>query len=181
MRYALALGVALLLTARPALANRAAPPFRPQPPKLVIEVDENAKAARLIIPQRFLGNAPAPPPRRLGQLPTIMVGVALALGLAFSGLWLVRKRGGGAPLLLAAVAIVGLGGATLWANARPIRREPPPQPKPPVGLPLLATLEPIQVETVARGDTIRLIIPPTMKARLAPTPTPAPKPTSKIE
>jgi hypothetical protein len=181
MRYALAFSVALLLTARPALANRAAPPFRPQAPKLVIEVDEKAKEARLVIPQRFLNNVPAKP-RGLGQLPTIMVGVALALGLAFSGLWLVRKRGGMAPLLLAAVAVVGLGGATLWANVRPLPGEsvPRPQPKPPVGLPLLATLEPIHVETVARGDAIRLIIPLAMKAKLAPA-APAPKPTNKIE
>jgi len=181
MRYALALGAALLLTAGPALANKAVrPPVRPQAPKLVVEVDEKAKEARLIIPQGFLVNAPAQPPRGgLGQLPTIMVGVALALALAFGGLWLVRKRGGVAPLLLAAVALVGLGGAALFADVRPVKdaRGPKPRPVGPAVLPVLATLEPIRVETVARGDTIRLIIPPAMKAQLAP----APKLDKKIE
>lgn len=174
MKYALTLGMALLFTAGPALANKAVrPPVRPQLPKLVVEVDEKAKEARLVIPQRFLGNAPAQPPRGgLSLLPTIMVGVALTLGLAFGGLWLVRKRGSVAPLLLASVAVVGLGGAALWANARPpLKDERAPKPRPglPV-LPVLATLEPVHVETVPQGDTIRLIIPPAMKAQLTPTP-----------
>jgi hypothetical protein len=170
MRYALALGAAaLLLSPCSTLANGIGPirPIQPQPgvgqgPRLVIEVDPKAKVARLIVPRQFLNKAPAQP-RRFGQLPTIMVGVALAMSLAFSGLWLVRKRGvpGVKPLLLI-VALLGIGGGALWADIAP-RRPPVQQPGQPFpGLPqgqIIAAFQPIQVETPARGNVIKLIIP----------------------
>ncbi len=174
MRCALALGAAaLLLLPCSALADGIGPirPTRPGPgfqpgggqgPRLVIEVDPKARVARLIVPRKFLGNAPVRP-RRFGQLPTIMIGVALALSLAFSGLWLVRRRGvpGVKPLLLAA-AVLGLGGGALWADLAP-RRPFPPQGQPQIpglqGAQVIAAFQPVQVETPAQGNVIKLIVP----------------------
>lgn len=184
MRYALILGVAALLLPRSILANSPVRPFKPRPavaqdPKLIVEVDQKAKVARLVIPRRFLNNVPAQPPRRgFGQLPTIMIGVALALSLAFSGLWLVRKRGGAVPLLVAAVAVVGLGSSALWADIGP--RRPPVQPALPA-LPALATIQPIRVEVSPQGDAIRLIIPPGMQGQFAAPAQPLPGQGRKVE
>jgi hypothetical protein len=165
--------VAALLLPRPLLADGIGPirPIRPiqpgvgQGPRIVIEVDPKARVARLIVPRQFLNNAPVKPPRRFGQLPTIMIGVALAMSLAFSGLWLVRKRGvpGVKPLLLV-VALLGIGGGALWADIAP---RPPfrPQPGQPPVLPglqgnqVIAAFQPVQVETPAQGNVIKLIIP----------------------
>lgn len=186
MRYALAVSAAaLLLSPCSALANGI--PLLPTPhqaggnlgkqpglqpgigqvqgPGMVIEVDPKARVARLIIPRQFLGNAPVRP-RRFGQLPTMMIGVALAMSLAFGGLWLVRKRGvpGIKPLLLA-VGVLGLSGGLLWADIAP-RRPFPPQGQqgqfPGIqgqGRQIIAAFQPIKVETPAQGNVIKLIIP----------------------
>ena len=173
MRYALALGAAaLLLSPCPAPANGI--PFRPtqpvpgqpgvgQGPRIVIEVDPRARVARLIVPRQFLNGA-AVRPRRFGQLPTIMIGVALAMSLAFSGLWLVRKRSvPGMKALLLIGVVLGLGGGVLWADIGPRRPFPPQgQPQLPPGLQgaqVIAAFQPVKVETPAQGNVIKLIVP----------------------
>jgi hypothetical protein len=160
--------------------------------KLVIQVDEKAKVARLVIPRRVI-NPPAQPaqprPRGFGQLSTMMVGTALAMSVALGGLWLVRKRSGVpgriAPMLLLAVGFLGVGVAAAWADLAPPKDRPfRPRPQPIVpalpALPALATVEPIRIEYVAQGDAIRLILTPAMKANLGQAVQPAqPAPAAK--
>lgn len=128
MRYAPVLGLAALaLLARPLPARS---PMPTPPPRLVIEVDEQAKVARLVIPSKFVTgrpeSVPAAPPARSGRLPTVMAGAALALALAFGGLWLVRRRGAGPGIgvVLVVVAVLGVAATAAWANLRPLNSEP---------------------------------------------------------
>lgn len=147
----------------PSARGDLAPPV-PKPKKIAIkvEVDENAKESRLLIPQGTVFTRPprpipggpkaippqAEPPKvdkaelagdeefiveepRSNNLHLAIASVALALGLTFGGLWLVRKRSGHRlALLLAAGATLTAGGIVL-GNAGPPRnfaKEPPPSP-----------------------------------------------------
>jgi hypothetical protein len=180
-QIALAL-TALALAGAPARADKTPVPRppRPQPagPKLVIEVDEKASEARLIVPAGAgvpggPGAAPGSTPEGehgAGNFPAIMTGIALALTLAFGGLWLVRRRSGGAAKLLAlAVAGLGLTGAALWADIPVGPRPPRPRPPadPPKPLPALLKLDSVKVEFQGKSDTVRLIVSPEIKAELA--------------
>jgi hypothetical protein len=128
------LGLAALLLAAPVLradigpGRRPRQPIPPQPPQqqvsLVIQVSARVTTPQLIVPIQTLRAAPVPrQPGRFGSLSTIMVGVALAMSLAFSGLWLVKRRngtpGGGMGPMLLAIAFLGLGATTVWADVRP--------------------------------------------------------------
>ena len=114
---------------RPHPAPQPAPlPPEPKTPTypLVVESGPNIAEARLIIPpqdarpdERRAGTAGIGSlhrGRRPCRLHTIIAGSALALGLAFSGLWLVR-RVNGKTLGLAVGTIVLFGvGAAVWAD-----------------------------------------------------------------
>lgn len=137
-----------------------APPLPPakEGVAIKIEVDEKAKAPRLVLPNgvftppRFRPKEPVPGPK--GELPQengdgigqddsmqprnhlLIAGIALTCAMAFGGLWLMRKNGSGSvrglTLLIAAGATLAAG-AIAWANA-----PPPPNFKragPPVAFP----------------------------------------------
>jgi hypothetical protein len=116
-----------------------------QKAKLIVEVDNTIRVAKLQIPSKFLlpgGGAPAPAqPGRPGlqgadagprQLPTAVAGAALALTFTSGGFWLVRRRTGRAAVpFLVALLLLGIGGTVLWANGvfpgpRPNPNFPPP-------------------------------------------------------
>src|SRR4051794_40876934 len=118
MRRTVVLGLAaLVLSARPVQANAWFRPPRQQNPTIVIAVDENAKAARLIVPKRFLVGQPGR--SGFGSLSPIMIGTALTMSLVLGGLWLVRHRSRPAGLTLPvvlALCVLAAGGAALWAD-----------------------------------------------------------------
>ena len=186
MKRLLFLGlIPLTLSAHPVQANGL---FRSKQhnPTLVIEVDANAKAARLIVPRRFLAGQPLPaqPARNgFGSLPTIMVGTALAMSIALGGLWLVRRRprpaGMALPVVLA-LCVLATGAAAVWADLpvpfwqRRERHFPPHYAQPPP-VTVLATLDGVQTEMVNEGDTMVLVLTPAMKAKLGEAAKPAEK------
>src|SRR5262249_6325770 len=175
MKRLLFLGlIPLTLSAHPVQANGL---FRSKQhnPTLVIEVDANAKAARLIVPRRLLAGQPSPAQpagNGFGSLPTIMVGTALAMSLALGGLWLVRRRprprGGGARGVAGPVGPLP-GGAARVGPPPPARsgrrggRPSPPHYAQPPPVTVLATLDGVQTELVNEGDTIVLVLTPAMK------------------
>jgi hypothetical protein len=161
----LAVGLALGLSA-PAAADigppRPRPPVRPQPQPVQarevavkIEVDENAKGPKLILPANAVNfNAPRPN-GPFGQLEqengdavattqeaapeqprhhVLIAGVAVALAFSCGGLWMIRRNGKGSfrnlALLIAAGATLAAG-AIVWANAPPPFKTPPPIPPQP--------------------------------------------------
>jgi hypothetical protein len=159
-------------------------PVDPPPPaakdaKMIVELDPNAKEARLIVPRsvslrrgaldtnddtRVTEAEPA------GHNHIVIAGLALALSLACGGLWLVRKNrlnSTGLALLLVVVAGVA-GSAIVLANAPPPTspRPLPPQPAPVANLVKLFDGK-IKIETPAEGDTIKLVVPPDMLAGMA--------------
>lgn len=123
-----------------------------QKTKLIIEIDNTIKVAKLQVPLNLalggVGGGIAPPgvaprgrpttrpglqgadagPRRM---PTIVAGAALALTFTSGGFWLVRRRNGSAavPFLVALLAL-GISGTVLWANGLL-----PPGPRPGPGFP----------------------------------------------
>jgi hypothetical protein len=142
------------------LAN-AGPPRTPKAEagktKFKIELDENAKEPKLYVPANLAGGkgdgklaaADLPP------MHWILSGLALTVGLALGGVWMVRKGPSKAawvvaPLLVAATA------SLLLADLPPGRgRGPVPQPAPALPVYLEGT---ITVEAVPNGDTIRLVL-----------------------
>jgi hypothetical protein len=156
---ALALMLAVAQTSR---ADVPAPPPKDPSYPLVIDAQPKAAEARLIIPQKMLGKmrsdagqgneneASAFAPSRLQ---TIVAGAALAMAIAFGGLWLVRRGPGGTrslALLVGAVAFLGIG-ATLWADGV-IRPAP------------VNRTDRVIIEITDKGDDIKLIV---NKAKLA--------------
>jgi hypothetical protein len=125
--------------------------------KVSVEVDENAKDARLVIPQNLL--VPARPRLRgaLDQVPMIVAGLALTCAFVTGGFWLVRRGKAGtrrvSTLLICWLAIAG---TAVWAN-----EAPPPAPKKAEPLKLPATVKitgKIILEVVPRGDKVVLIV-----------------------
>lgn len=187
----LLLGVLLLAPVAARADIRPGPGPRPPvvPPavnriKVNLVVDERASEARIIIPQAALGQQAAPggfggargeadpaeaapeaiPERRAADtLPTVVSGLALTASLSLGGLWLARRHGRGARVLLATAA-VGLalaGGAYVWADLGPFPRgpvRPPPANDVPALLPALLRLEGVRVDVVPQGDAVRVIL-----------------------
>src|SRR2546425_838753 len=62
--------------------------------EIVVEIDENSKEARLLVPVKFLVG----PRKRLGadagQVPTLIAGLALTCAFVSGGFWLVRRGRG---------------------------------------------------------------------------------------
>jgi hypothetical protein len=154
--------------------------------KFVVEVDEKAKAPKLIVPQNLttvrirprpgkalppkdkdeqvnvieLESAEAPiepAPRNPNHL--MIAGAALALSLGFGGVWLIRRQG---RMGSRALAIMLAAGGTLaistlvWANAAPPPVMPPPV-KEHVLLPVAFNGN-VSLEVTVGGDTIRLVL-----------------------
>src|SRR5262245_17930961 len=154
---------------------RPKPPSRERPVQeanIVVVADANAKAPKLIVPQKIAtrrAELDGQSPDRLasdeqsrpwGQ--TILAGTALALAVSFTGLWMVRRgraTGRGTALLIAA-GVCLTGSAIVGANAAP-----PVRPKPPANQEIYSGK--IAVEYTAEGDTIKLIVPPDMMATMA--------------
>ncbi len=154
------------------LAPRPRPPVKPaQEATIVVEVDANATAPRLLIPSkivvrkaelddvlrdRFADNEPGRP---WGQ--TMLAGSALALAVSCAGLWMVRRgKSNKIPVLILAVGSVLAGTALVWANAGP-----PLRPKPNANQEIFSGK--ITVESVQEGDTVKLIVPPDIVATMA--------------
>jgi hypothetical protein len=163
-----------------------APPVPPvKDVKFVVEVDEKAKAPKLIVPQNLTtvrnrprpGGAPQkdkneqvnvielestetpidPTPRNPNHL--MIAGVALTLALGFGGVWLIRRQGKMGTRALAIMLAAGgsLAVTTLvWANAAPPPVKPPPA-KERVLLPVAFNGN-VSLEVVVGGDTIRLVL-----------------------
>jgi hypothetical protein len=173
-----------------ARGNEAAPaPPRPRVPpvagkgiqevKLLVQVDDKAKVARLQVPVNLLsdpppGAPPAPPPPRRGAdagalgVPTIVAGLALSLAVASGGLWLVRRRWGRPLAILVVVSLFAAGTAAVWADLgpRPLGpRPPPPAPPVPAALPALKLPAGVELsdklilESVPPDDHVTLIVP----------------------
>jgi hypothetical protein len=150
--------VLLLGLAFAPLAKADVPPPPPKDPTypLVIEAYPKVAEARLIVPRKMLGKVKAAldgqeTEQRAGLSPThtIIAGGALAMALAFSGLWLVRKGPGGVRslvLLVGAVAFLGIGTA-LWADGV-IRRPPVP----------VNRFDRVVIEVTDKGDEVKLIV-----------------------
>jgi hypothetical protein len=195
------LPISALLADIPGPGQRRRPPI--QPPNaaveanLVIEVDSNAKNARLVVPRKFTSDKPgnnapgdddlsvAEPERSWPR--TAIAGVSLAAALACGGLWLVRRGksdGRGTAMLLAFGCLLGCS-AVAWANAGP----PPRQPSPPTNISELFSGK-VTLEYVAEGDSIKLILPPDAAKKMnksdepkgnSGSPPPKPKDQSKPE
>jgi hypothetical protein len=86
-----------------------------------------------------------------------MAGLALALGLACGGLWLVRRRLQTAAVksLLIGGIVLGSLGAFVWADVPSPRPRPAPLPLPPAKS---MQLEQVAVEVVEQGETVKLIV-----------------------
>ncbi len=165
---------------RPQLLLPPSPPSLP----LVIDTDEKATVARLLIPRQLLENLrsqvddPEQPivagESRRPLAHTVAAGIALSMGLGLGGVWLVRHRGWGISRKLSAgvvaLGLFGFAGAA-WADvlpipslpsldpARPRWRRDKPIEKPPV--PTRLTLaDQVTVEVVEKGDAIRLVVHP---------------------
>jgi hypothetical protein len=131
---------------------------------VIIQADETAREPRLIVPRslvrsaKLAKSAAAAPGGRAG-LP-LPLAVALSLSFAVVGLGLVCGRRMTRSLFLT-LALVAVGGATLWAH-------PPPPPQPPLkpfpdGLPI----DGVAVEFADQGDRVRLVLPKAMTADMA--------------
>jgi hypothetical protein len=161
---------------------RPTPPPNPNPApvqskevNMVVEVDPNAKEARLIVPRSLVvrrAGLDADDGTRLAdaESPTshhiMIAGIALSLAACGGGFWLVRKnRLNSTGLVLFLVIGAGLViGAMALANAR-APSPPPPPPQPPGNLLKLFDGK-IKVETPAEGDSIRLIVNEEMLAKI---------------
>ena len=187
VRILLVTALLLVLSSTYAFADippkpRPIPPPNPNPApvvskeaNMVVELDPNAKEARLIVPRSLvirragldaddgtrLADADGPTSRHI-----IIAGIALSLAACGGGFWLVRKnRLSSTGLVLFLVVGAGLMiGAIAWANAR-APSPPPPAPQPVANLIKILDGK-IKVETPAEGDTIRLIVNEDMLAKI---------------
>lgn len=184
--------LSLCLLASGARANEAVPPPpRPEPipqpvigkggqeVKLVVQVDDKAKVARLQMPLNLVFGTPNPPaapaplPLRRGAdagplgLPTIIAGLALSLAVASGGLWLARRRWGRPAAMVLVLSLFAAGSAAVWADLGPRPLGPVPRPAKPIkpALPALKLpagielSENVILETVPHGDHLTLIVP----------------------
>ena len=152
--------------------------------KFVVELDENAKGSKLIVPQtlvnpRFRPGPGAAPPKAgkeglalleyeveddaavepTGNRNHLMVaGMAFTLALGFGGIWIVRRNGrsatGGLALLIAAGGMLAVS-TVVWANAAPPQK--PVEKKEAILLPVAFDGK-LTLEIVRGGDTIRLVL-----------------------
>jgi hypothetical protein len=166
---------ALLVAASTVWANAA--PMPPNPPlvkgpqnvKLVVEVDENAKAPRLEIPQNLITlqlrrGAPGPGADAGPRVPTTIAGLALAGAFVSGGFWLTRRNRTIATIALAFLVV----GGTLMAD---IRVQPKPAPKTtPLTLPanLAIASDKLTLEITDKGDAVKLIVPKGMGTEVKP-------------
>jgi hypothetical protein len=141
-------------------ADRAPPPDRPPAPaaqkaKLIVEVDDKAKEPKLIIP-RSLANPPKKADAGI-NVPTIVAGVALTLGLVSAGFWFIRRGPGRSVAAgVVVVSLFVLGVSALYADV-PVK----PKPNPPAAIKLPADVElqeDVLIEFTDKGDAIRLIV-----------------------
>lgn len=134
------------------------PPPLPKEPTypLVIEGHPKMAEAKLIIPRKMLGEMKGALDREgtdqygsaLSPMHTVIAGAALAMALAFGGLWLVRKGAGGTrslALLIGAVAFLGIG-ALAFADRRPAPR------------PETSRWDKVIIEVTDKGDEVKLIV-----------------------
>jgi hypothetical protein len=146
-------------------------PFpKPNAVPLVIETRPEVRQARLIVPRPLLQRA-RPVRAAAGLRPWSMPLAAVALSLAAGGLFLLRGRmrlGAAAVLVLAGVAALGVG----W-NRTEAANAPPPVELLRPSLPSNISLDQVSVEVAPEGDTVRLLLHPSMLAGLNPAP-PAP-------
>jgi hypothetical protein len=165
-----------------------APPVPPvKDVKFVVEVDEKAKAPKLIVPQNLTtvrirprpGGVPAkdkneqvnlielesaevpiePEPARPNPNHLMVAGVALTLGLGLGGVWLFRRQG---RMGTRALAIMLAAGGSLVVTTLVWANAAPPPVKPPpakerVLLPVAFNGN-VSLEVVVGGDTIRLVL-----------------------
>lgn len=148
------------------------PRYRPGPPvpthkenavPLVVEARPDVQQARLIIPRPLLERTrPAQVgATRFWALPVTVVAMSFALG----GLCLLRGRvrlGAATLLILVGVAAVSASRNRAVAN--------PPPPLAGLRLPTGITVDDANVEVVAEGDAVRLLLPPALVARLVALP-----------
>jgi hypothetical protein len=133
-------------------------PAQAEPTRLKLEIvcDPQAQTAHLEIPRSLLKEAKAAVETEVAPQPAYsMVGAGVGLALAFGcgGLWLVRRRPGlvrGLIGLAGLTLVLGGGSALLWA------RIPPPPP------PLRSTDNPVTVQFMDAGNTIKLTVHPAL-------------------
>jgi hypothetical protein len=169
----------VLLGAASAVRADLRPPPKPTPDavkigarevKLVVEVDDRATDARLIIPAGLLTDTKKRADAGWGW-PMIMAGVALTAALVSGGLWLVRRGARKAAAVVLVVALLAFGGSLLYAD---VAVKPPPKPTP-VTLPAGLTLsDKLVLEVAEKGDDVKLVVPSAMLIK-----TPKPKPEEK--
>ena len=185
---AVVLLAALGLSLVPLSARADIPP--PVPPakdvKFTIELDENAKAPRLVVPvgmtrAQFRPRGPVPdrgpkalPPgkEQVGYLEIesddevtparnpnhlMIAGVALSLALGLGGLWLVRRQGTGGNRGLVLLLASGVTLAASTITWANVAPAAPPPPKEKVVLPV-AFEGNVHLDVTVAGDSIRLIL-----------------------
>lgn len=185
MRYPLLAVIAMFclgLISTAARADLAPPPPAAKEVKFVVEVDENAKGSKLVVPQtlvnpRFRPGPGAEPkegkeglavleydvvddgfePAVRNRNHLMFAGVAFTLALGFGGIWIVRRTGrsgaSGLALLVAAGGILAVG-TVVWANAGPPRK---PVEKKDIILPVAFDGK-LTLVMVRGGDTITLVL-----------------------
>jgi hypothetical protein len=145
-----------------------------------IELDEKAKGPRLLIPNGVFTPRRVRPgpktelpqdsqdgiaenePRNRPDSHIVIAGVAVALSLAFGGMWLVRRNGKGSMSGLALFITTGallLVGAVAWANRPPPSLPPKERPvkKDDASYPVALEAK-ASVEFFYGGEPIRLIL-----------------------
>ncbi len=142
---------------------------------VVIQTCPDGGPARLLIPRSLLGRAKkVASGERFGAL-EMPIPLAVVLMLSAGGLGLVCFRGRRftrAPLVfLFLLAVAGAGASMLWANA------PPPMPNidsHKIALPITNgkewKLDKVRVEITEDGDTIRLMVPKSLRSEKEPAP-----------
>ena len=150
-------------------------PVQSKETNMIVELDPNAKEARLIVPRSLVtrrAGLDADDGTRLAGADglnsrhIVIAGVALSLAACGGGFWLVRKNrinNTGLVLFLAIGAGLVIGAMAL-ANAR-APSPPPPAPQPAANLMKIFDGK-IKVETPAEDDTIRLIVNEDMLAKM---------------
>jgi hypothetical protein len=169
MKQCIVCAALLLSSAASVQANGGIPPFPPPPPpnvaligarnvEVVVEMDNQAKQARLQIPMNLLGGGRPRLGADAGHFPTLIAGLALTCAFVSGGFWMVRR---GRGRTFAAVML----GASLLVGAASVSADLPIPPKPkqdPVAVTLPANIMisgQIVLEVVPKGDKIKLIVP----------------------
>lgn len=165
-----------------------APPVPPvKEVKFVVEVDEKAKAPKLIVPQNLTtvrvrprplppgkdkngneqltyievesGDEPATQQPATNRTHMVITGVALALAISLGGLWLVTRHGKAASRGLAIlIAVTATLGVTSLVLANAAPPPPPPQPPRERMILPIAFDGKVNLEVTVGGDTIRLVL-----------------------